>query len=79
MLSPSTGATLNAVAPARRGGWLAARLRADSALVPWLYLAPTLLLLALFTYWPLLQTAYLSLVDWNMNPSQPTQFVGTDN
>ena len=48
-------------------------------LVPWLYLAPTLLLLALFTYWPLLQTAYLSMVNWNLNPGQPTEFVGLDN
>lgn len=50
-----------------------------SSLVPWLYLMPTLLLLGLFTYWPLIQTAYLSLIDWNLNPSQPTEFVGFDN
>ncbi|KEJ95428.1 carbohydrate ABC transporter membrane protein 1, CUT1 family [Pseudosulfitobacter pseudonitzschiae] len=48
-------------------------------LAPWLYLAPTVLLLAVFTYWPLLQTAYLSLVDWNLNPGQSADFVGLNN
>nr|WP_263480978.1 sugar ABC transporter permease [Pseudosulfitobacter pseudonitzschiae] len=48
-------------------------------LTPWLYLAPTVLLLAVFTYWPLLQTAYLSLVDWNLNPGQSADFVGLNN
>lgn len=47
--------------------------------IPWLYLAPTLLLLAVFTYWPLLHTAYLSLIEWNLNPGQPATFVGLDN
>lgn len=47
--------------------------------IPWLYLAPTLLLLAVFTYWPLLHTAYLSLVEWNLNPGQSAEFVGLDN
>ncbi|HEY8359386.1 MAG TPA: sugar ABC transporter permease [Ramlibacter sp.] len=52
----------------RRGHWL-----------PWLYLAPTLTLLAVFTYWPLFHTAYLSLVEWNLNPGQQAQFVGLAN
>lgn len=47
--------------------------------VPWCYLAPTLVLLGLFTYWPLVQTAYLSTVDWNLNPARPTEFVGAGN
>ncbi|WP_163848722.1 carbohydrate ABC transporter permease [Pseudooceanicola aestuarii] len=50
-----------------------------AAAVPWLYLAPTLVLLGLFTYWPLLQTAYLSMVDWNLNPGQQPEFVGLEN
>jgi len=52
---------------------------AGNVWVPWLYLAPTLLLLAVFTYWPLIHTAYLSLVEWNLNPGQPLEFVGLDN
>ncbi|MET3901110.1 ABC-type sugar transport system permease subunit [Devosia sp. UYZn731] len=47
--------------------------------VPWLYLAPTLILLGVFTYWPLIQTAYLSLVEWNLNPGQTADFVGLSN
>lgn len=46
---------------------------------PWLYLAPTLLLLGLFTYWPFLHTVWLSLVQWNLNPGQPVEFVGLTN
>ncbi len=46
---------------------------------PYLYLAPLLLLLGVFTFWPLLHTVYLSLVSWNLNPDQPTRFVGLDN
>ena len=47
--------------------------------MPWLYLAPTLVLLGVFTYWPLFQTAYLSLVEWNLNPGQAADFVGLSN
>jgi multiple sugar transport system permease protein/sn-glycerol 3-phosphate transport system permease protein len=36
-------------------------------------------LLAVFTYWPLLHTIYLSFVQWNMNPDQPMRWVGTAN
>ncbi len=46
---------------------------------PYLYLAPTLLLLALFVYWPFVHTFYLSLVEWNLNPDQPIGWVGLDN
>ncbi|HTO27221.1 MAG TPA: sugar ABC transporter permease, partial [Devosia sp.] len=53
--------------------------KGNGSWVPWLYLAPTLTLLAVFTYWPLFHTAYLSLVEWNLNPGQPAQFVGLDN
>jgi len=38
-----------------------------------------IVLLAVFTYWPLLHTIYLSFVQWNMNPDQPMRWVGTAN
>lgn len=47
--------------------------------MPYLYLAPTLLLLGLFVYWPFLHTFYLSTVEWNLNPDQPIVFSGLDN
>lgn len=55
--------------------WRLVRARAT----PYLYLAPTLLLLGLFVYWPFLHTFYLSTIDWNLNPDQPTEFVGVSN
>jgi len=43
-----------------------------------LLVGPNLLLLAAFTYWPLLFNAYLSLTEWNMlSPEKP--FVGLEN
>ena len=48
-------------------------------LAPFLYRAPMIVLLAVFTYWPLLHTIYLSFVQWNMNPDQPMRWVGTAN
>ena len=48
-------------------------------LAPFLYLAPMIVLLAVFTYWPLLHTIYLSFVQWNMNPDQPMRWVGMAN
>jgi len=53
-----------------------ARRRAGN-LLPWLLLSPLLLLLAAFTYWPLLHTIYLSVVDVRL--FQPDRFVGLDN
>ena len=46
-------------------------------LLPWLLLSPLLLLLAAFTYWPLLHTIYLSVVDVRL--FQPDRFVGLAN
>lgn len=77
---PSTvGAASRKAAPPVSGRPTILGLAPGATYVPWLYLAPTLALLALFTYWPLMQTAYLSLVDWNLNPGQPVEFVGTAN
>jgi multiple sugar transport system permease protein/sn-glycerol 3-phosphate transport system permease protein len=38
-----------------------------------------LALLAVFTYWPLVHTAYLSVVRWNMAPGAAMPFVGLAN
>jgi multiple sugar transport system permease protein/sn-glycerol 3-phosphate transport system permease protein len=46
---------------------------------PYLYLAPFLALLALFTYWPLAQTVQLSFMSWNMMPGVEPEFVGLEN
>ena len=45
---------------------------------PFSYLAPAMLLLGLFTYWPLLYTFVLSFFRWNL-VSPDMQFVGIDN
>jgi ABC-type sugar transport system permease subunit len=50
-----------------------------AAAVPYAYLAPLLVLLGLFTFWPLLHTAYLSVTSWNLNPNMPVRFVGIAN
>ncbi len=54
------------------------RNRSGEWLAPFLYLAPLVALLAVFTYWPLVFTAYLSFVDWNFVSDERT-FVGFAN
>jgi sn-glycerol 3-phosphate transport system permease protein len=47
----------------------------------WLFaamVAPNLLVIAVFAYWPILYNAYLSLTDWNMIAVRP-EFVGLAN
>jgi len=51
----------------------------SSTLQPWLYLAPFLLVLGVFTFWPLLQVLLLSFQSWNLNPDIPSRFVGFAN
>ncbi len=46
---------------------------------PYLYLAPFMIVLGAFTFWPLLQTLLLSFQAWNLNPDVPSRFVGFDN
>ena len=43
-----------------------------------LMVAPNLIVIAVFAYWPILYNAYLSLTDWNMIAARPT-FVGLAN
>jgi ABC-type sugar transport system permease subunit len=45
----------------------------------YLYIAPMLLLLGAFTYWPLISTFGLSLFRWNLNPDAPMVFEGAAN
>lgn len=46
---------------------------------PYLYVLPAVLLLVLWTYWPLVQTFGLSFYEWNMLPTQQKTPVGLDN
>ncbi|GAA3790637.1 MULTISPECIES: carbohydrate ABC transporter permease [Amycolatopsis] len=46
---------------------------------PYLYLAPALALLVIWTYRPLVQTAQLSFFSWNLLPTQPMVPVGLAN
>jgi ABC-type sugar transport system permease subunit len=48
-------------------------------LSPYLYIAPMIVLIGLFVYWPLLSTFGLSLERWNLNPDEAMSFVGTAN
>lgn len=59
---------------------LIARLRAirEEQVLPYVYLTPALLLLAVFVYWPLVYTIYLSFVDWNFVEETKT-WVGLEN
>lgn len=47
--------------------------------VPYLYLAPAIALLVIFTYRPLVQAFELSTYSWNLLPSSPMKPVGTGN
>ncbi|MCP8884140.1 sugar ABC transporter permease [Devosia sp. XJ19-1] len=46
---------------------------------PWLYLAPAILTLVVWIYWPLVDAFRLSFFQWNMLPTSPQTFVGWDN
>jgi multiple sugar transport system permease protein len=53
------------------------RIRLNGAVVPWLFLAPGLLVSLAFVYWPFLQTIVTSFTD--AKPSRPGTFVGLQN
>lgn len=78
--APAPGATAPGPAapitpPARPARWR----RAGRAAVPYLYLAPALILLAVWVYRPLAQAFELSTYSWNMLPTAPAKPVGTAN
>ena len=72
-LTPSAAARPAGRRPTRP----ATRRRPGRVWVPYLYVLPAVALLALWTYWPLAQTAVLSFHDWNLLPTRPKVFVGT--
>lgn len=59
-----------------RPGRIARRFRLPAALP---YLAPMLLLVAAFVYWPLIAVVGLSVVEWNLNPDRPMALAGLGN
>jgi putative chitobiose transport system permease protein len=60
-----------------RLGDRASRARLRQALLPWLFLAPALLLLGLFTFWPVLWGSYLAFTEYNF--LTPPKWVGLAN
>jgi putative chitobiose transport system permease protein len=58
-------------------GHRASRALLRQALLPWLFLAPALLLLALFTFWPVLWGSYLAFTEYNF--LTPPRWVGLAN
>lgn len=55
------------------------RSRLGKNIAPYLYLAPALILLGVWTYRPLLQAVQLSTVSWNLLPDSPMESVGVAN
>ncbi|MDQ3779616.1 MAG: sugar ABC transporter permease [Chloroflexota bacterium] len=52
--------------------------RVKEGMTPYLLIAPLLILIAVFIYWPLIYSAYLSFYDWNFVRPDKT-YVGWDN
>jgi len=44
-----------------------------------LFLLPTLVIFAVFMFWPLVYSIYLSFFNWNMTPWRARRFVGVEN
>ena len=53
--------------------------RLPGSFVPFLYIAPMLVLLGLFVYWPLVAVVGLSGARWNLNPDMPMDYAGLEN
>lgn len=70
------GASAVPVTMAHRRLWSRGRLR--EAVVPYLFVAPALVIVGVFIYWPLVYSVYLSFFDWNF-VSPDKLFVGFDN
>ena len=73
-ISVPTPATTIPHAATRRWRWT----KAGEMAVPYVFVAPLLLLMAVFIYWPLVYSLYLSFFDWNFVSPVKT-FVGLDN
>lgn len=55
------------------------REREPFTIAPWIYLAPALVLLMIWTYIPLVEAFKLSFYQWNMLPTSPQRYVGLKN
>ncbi|SFB43422.1 multiple sugar transport system permease protein [Rhizobium sp. NFR07] len=53
--------------------------REKISIAPWIYLAPALVLLMVWTYIPLIEAFKLSFYQWNMLPTAPQRYVGLKN
>ncbi len=74
--SPDQSAMQGTQPVATRRPWTWYRL--SEGMTPYLLIAPLLILIALFIYWPLIYSVYLSFFDWNfVRPDK--HFVGWDN
>jgi ABC-type sugar transport system permease subunit len=72
--SKSTVQGTRRVAAKRAWNWY----RVSEGLTPYLLIAPLLILMAVFIYWPLIYSTYLSFFDWNfVRPEK--DYVGWDN
>jgi multiple sugar transport system permease protein len=70
---PGADARTNSSPPARRGLKPSSR----RAVTAWLFLAPSLAVLAVFMVYPMIQAAYLSMTDYNL--IRAAEWVGLDN
>ncbi len=68
----------NSGSPAN-GGRVHSDLRAQRIRSAWLFLAPSLLVLALVAGWPLLRTIYFSFTNASLTSLATAKFVGFDN
>ncbi|RZU66093.1 carbohydrate ABC transporter membrane protein 1 (CUT1 family) [Microterricola gilva] len=66
-------------APAPADATRPGRPRRKLRLAPYLYLIPAVILLVTWTYKPLVESFWLSFFDWNLIPTSPKSFVGTEN
>ncbi|MCU1648790.1 MAG: glycerol-3-phosphate transporter permease [Nocardia sp.] len=76
--APQAAPLVTVTAPAARPRRILAR-RVLRIVSPYLYLAPALFLVVVWTYRPLLQAFELSTYSWNLLPSSPMKPVGTAN
>jgi multiple sugar transport system permease protein/sn-glycerol 3-phosphate transport system permease protein len=74
----SAQAAQEAARPVARRGIGARRIARSESLLFLLFIAPNMILFAIFTYWPLVYSGYLSLVRWDMISPTKT-WVGLDN
>jgi raffinose/stachyose/melibiose transport system permease protein len=69
---------LEAVAPGSAPAATSHKRRRSAAVIGLIWVAPALLLLAVFVYWPLLQNISFSFLKWNIYSGEQ-QFIGTEN